>query len=422
MQNKALQATKGEKMKTFKVVMQLLFNIAKASQIKVKRGFADFYSDRIIQASSQPNIAKFIETLMKLLDVDITEIKDTNWIDFMKHQSKEESHSVLLWIRQNPKACAMFATLKKAEFLGLLREIEIELPENNIDLGRAPKPTEYDIGITFTCLSPLSHGSDQKAGNATLFRRKSVLTDKNNVLELPFYAGNALRGQIRDILATDYLDRLGIDSGKVEPEVELWLHYALYSGGALEDNSKAAKGIGKKLGNNGATKGKGMVELRNMIPMVSLLGTALGNRVIPGRLEFGDYKPHCLEWNNGNKSIAELIEWQYLTRRDDYEGHCDGENHAMIANTECLKEGVQLTGGIDCDEHITDLEKSCLGYALKQLSKKGYIGASNRRGFGKVQVEFNNLPSTKLYIDYLEKNKEKIRNYLIEIGGLDASN
>src|SRR5690606_39678566 len=85
---------------------------------------------------------------------------------------------------------------------------EVKLPEVSAG-GRATPRGDYMIGMRVTCETPLAHGADQKAGNATIFRRMQVLTDEGGVL-LPYYSGNALRGQVRDLLADHFLRSLGL--------------------------------------------------------------------------------------------------------------------------------------------------------------------------------------------------------------------
>jgi CRISPR/Cas system CSM-associated protein Csm3 (group 7 of RAMP superfamily) len=91
----------------------------------------------------------------------------------------------------------------------------------------------------------------------------------------------------------------------------------------------------------------------------------------------------------------------------------------MIANTECLKQGVTLTGGIDIDTHISELELSALGKGLQLMQQKGYIGANSNRGFGRVQIDIENLPDATLYENYLSENKEKIVQFLVKLGAYE---
>lgn len=396
--------------------LEALNAIQKHSQIGISRSKMDFYADKIVQASSQSSFLSFFETLSKLMDSDFEAFFPDARTALLESANSKHANSIYNWIRKNPRITAMIACLKYSEIQAAAESIIID-EIGEID-GVAIAQPDYDIKIKMSLTSPLSHGSDTKAGNATLFRRMSVLASNGNLLTLPFYAGNAFRGQLRDILADYFLKSIGISTNKTNPKVALWFFHALYAGGSLEENSKSAKAIEDYLGKNGGIRAEGLYQFRDTLPSLSLLGCALGNRILCGRAKFSDFRPSCKQWNNGNNDVSELFEWCYLTRREDHEGHEKGENASMIANTECLKNGVVLNGGIDIDTHISDLEKSALAKGLELMQQKGYIGADGRRGFGKVSVEIEGLPDSSLFDNYLTENKEKIMQYLTNIGAL----
>jgi hypothetical protein len=295
----------------------------------------------------------------------------------------------------------------------------IEIPAEMSQKGTAYPMSKYEIDIKITCNAPLSHGADVKAGNATMFRRMQVLSTTGNVLSLPFYAGNALRGQMRDLLANHFLKLLKLKPSRTNPPVNLWFFHALYAGGALEENSTQAKAIAEKTGKDGIVKPEGLHELRDMIPPISVMGSALGNRILSGRVRFGDFRPQCIEWANGNVAAGDLFEWTFLTRREDLESHASGENSSMIVNVETLKAGTVLDGGIDISEHATEIERACIGRGLRLLQRTGYLGAENRRGLGKADFEINEIPDYKSYDDYVKDNRDAIMQYLIEIKAIN---
>src|SRR5690606_5585852 len=107
----------------------------------------------------------------------------------------EDAPAVLAWMRQHPKIVAMICMLRDDDdYRDTIASIQI--PPLAATGGKALPAGTYDMPITVTCLSELAHGGDQKAGNATLFRRVQVLSDTGGILELPVYGGNALRGQM----------------------------------------------------------------------------------------------------------------------------------------------------------------------------------------------------------------------------------
>lgn len=401
----------------FYQVMRVLRYIAQNGSTKVSRNLSDFVSDKFLQLANEPTLLSFVDKFSTIMDASFEDMHPDMKVEIMPAITGENAQSILHWIRTYPKIAGMLATIGKWEAQKEaceMVEIEPYIRTNGIAIAQ-PK---FDIGIKLTTLSPLSHGDDNKAGNATLFRRMEVMTN-NGVVSLPYYAGNAFRGQLRDILADHFLESIGISARRDKPKVALWFFHALYAGGALEENSKSGKALASLMGDNGAVKADGIYQFRDTFPALSLFGVALGNRILTGRFKSADYRPACIEWANGDKPVNELLEWFYLTRREDHEGHEDDKNASMIANTECIKIGVTLIGGIDIDTHISDMELSALGKGLQLMQQKGYIGANSNRGFGRVQIDIENLPDSTLYENYLSENKEKIVQFLVKLGAYE---
>lgn len=394
--------------------LDMIRAIAQASNIKSKRAFADFFTDRIVQACTESTMLAGMERLAKTVDVQVSELYQPVVARFMANISY--GADVLQWLRNYPTIAAMIVTLKKDDYLEAIKELIIE-PASGKE-GIAPQIKAFDIPIKIECLSPFAHGGDNKAGNATLFRRQTILSDIGSILELPFYSGNAFRGTMRDILADHLLKSLGFTPRRDKPPVNLWFFHVVYAGGVLEESGGNLKSVMEKLGKNGAIKSGGIYEFRDTLPHLSLLGAAIGNRILSGRASFGDFRPRCVEYGTGDKLSHELFEWTFITRREDHEEH--EEHHGMIANTECLRTGVVMDGGIDISEHISELEKSALGMGLKLLSDMGKLGAENRRGLGSVNITVENMPDTSPYETYLAEKKKEIIKYLGEIDAIPS--
>lgn len=381
------------------------------------RGRLDMFADRLLKASSEPTLIKAMEHLFRAARVSVDEINPQLVSRVVALANTDCGTRILRWWREQAKLVTMIAATKdeaaRNEALA-----EITLPESKAG-GKAVARGPFRITLTAKCETALAHGADGKAGNATLFRRQRVLTTEGLTLDLPYYSGNAVRGQMRDLLADHLLTSIGMAPSRNSPPIALWFFYALYSGGALEEKSEATKAIQGRMGDNGATRAQGIREFREMLPALSLLGTALGNRVLPGRMQVGDLRPDCFEWNTGSQTpVAELMTWEYLTRREDLESH--DEHHGMIANTEVLRAGAQLVGGIDTDGAIRDVEDSALALGLTLLKQRGMLGAENRRGIGKVRIDFTGSADPALYLDHLATNKESIVSYLRDVGALSS--
>lgn len=399
-----------QRIKNMKNTIEIMNQIITTSQIEAKRGKTALAVDRLRQAASEATLLKCINRFFELMQSDMQYIRHDAYLEFMRSASSENANGILRSIRIEPAMFIMAATLKNPEERAEVSAL-IPIPPAGTG-GSIGKSPSYDLPIAVKMLSPLAHGADNKSGNATLFRRQQVIAENGSVLNLPYYDGNAFRGVLRDILADHFISALGLNPRRDTPPIALWFFYVLYSGGALEENSKAQKILTSKLGANGTVNSDGIYHFRNMLPAISALGAALGGRIISGRIKVGALRPLCIEWGNGDIPASELMDWSYLTRREKCENA--EENHSMIAMTEVLKAGTELTGGIDF-AHASDLEKSAVATGLELMRDIGIIGAESRRGYGKIEMSFENLPDSSLYKKFLNEKQKDIFSYLNEI-------
>lgn len=409
---------------TFKSIMDIIRSIRRNMVISGKGAVDDFFAGRITHAATCPTVMDMIEFLSKSVGASIEYTKSIDISNFVKAANSSDANAVLVWVREHPKITAMIARSKEEDYEGIIESIDIyEHGESISDGSTMPIGIKYDIPISMELLSPLIHGGDMKSGNATLFRRCQVITPTGRCMHLPFVAGNSLRGKLRDLLADHFLSSLGIPARRDVPFISLWFFHSLYSGGVLEEKSKSTDAIDKKLGKNGALRTDGLRQFRHMIPGMSILGSALGNKIICGRISVGDLRPQCIEWGTGDVPVAQIMDWKFITRRDDYEGRGDDDLHTgMIINMEVVKSGVVFDGGIDIDTHASGLEKSALATGLKLLQENGQMGAKNSCGFGKVQFSIQDVLDYITYEEFLREHKGEILEYLRNIGALaDAS-
>jgi hypothetical protein len=409
------------KTQAFKDVMTYLKSVSMSATTTGKhRGAADFLADRIIQASTQPNLLAFGERLEKLLGTECECLSPDISAGFVRAASGHHALALLLWLRAHPRIAAQMTMLSSRDgiFQKFLDDLDVENllgVQSGLQEDIAAVAPDWPISIHARCLSPLSHGSDAKGGNATLYRRMDVLGMGGTVMSLPFYAGNALRGQMRDLLADQLVAALG------KPQLALWFFHAIYSGGALEEGGAAAKALNKRMGDFGTVRAAGIRELRNMLPALSCLGAALGNKIISGRAMIGDLRPRCREWTgDGDVRADQLMDWNFLTRHDDNEERESSDKHqGMIVYIETLKTGTLLDGGADLSSHASELEESALGMAFNMLVTRGFLGAGNRQGFGKMAFTVTGAPDTAPYKEYLN-NIQKVKEYLSDIGAIEV--
>ena len=395
-----------------KTTVEFLQDVLSAAQIEGSRGRLDIFADRLVKSCSEPTLANALESLLRSVNARADKMYPPTSAAMMRLAASIDAPRVLRWIREQAKLVTMLAATNDAALVAEALA-EVQLPDAG-QFGAAAVRQPYAAQIRAACETPLAHGSDGKAGNATLFRRIDVLATNGVHMCLPYYSGNAVRGQMRDLMADHFLSSLGLPADRSKPAVALWFFYALYSGGALEEKSEATKALKKQLGDNGAIRAEGIRAFRDHLPALSLLGCALGNRVLPGHVQFADLRPVCMEWGQGKTPVAELMTWEFLTRREDHENHA--EHHGMIANTECLRAGAVLEGGVDMDSCMPEIERSALGCGLALLAKRGMLGAENRRGLGRVRIEMIGSPDPAPYESWLAERKPAILDYLEQIG------
>lgn len=398
--------------------LDLIRRLRDTTALKVNRNFGGFFADRLVQAFGRPTLIDAVEHLAQSLDAQIEYIGGAKVAAFIAEASGPQAPAILHWMREHPAIVAMIAALRSDEdYTQAIAAIPLDAAAVVDDGSVVSAQPRYDVPITVLVLSGLAHGSDRKAGNATLYRRRSVITDTGKHMALPVYAGNALRGQMRDLLGDHFLQALGLPADRARPALALWAFHVLYAGGVLEANAKADK----ELGSAGAVRADAIRDLRNHLPALSLLGSAIGSRIVSGRIQVGDLRPRCVEWGTGAARADELIEWTYLTRRDDYEGRQDDDAHAgMIATTEVLKAGTVMDGGIDIGSHASPIERACLARGLALLIERGLLGAENRRGIGKVRIGADLPADPAEYDAHLREHKAEILAYLERLGALSA--
>jgi len=402
--------------------MEAMGQIYRTAGIKATgSSLMELFETRIRQAASEPTLLRFLDRLSMLM---LSAPFQAEALPALADESQKSGPAMLAWIRDNIRIAAALAILsykKPSEFEDALASI----PLTDFDGDVWDYVPTAEVGMTIKTLTPLTHGGDEKAGNATMFRRMAVLARNGRPLLIPFYAGNAIRGQVRDLLADEFLTALGLTPSCSTPPVELWFFHTLYAGGSLTSEGVAPKKARKAAGiNEQAESIDRRADFRARIPMLSLLGMAMGNTIMDGKVDFLDAIPACLETGLGDTSYNDMLSWQFLTRRDDLDAPHD-ENTSMIANWEVLIPGVVLRSGVSTRPQITDLERSCLWSGLELLKKSGVLGGSVRRGWGRVEVSYTGMDgeavgdaAPELYRSWLRENASGLREFLADIGAI----
>lgn len=264
----------------------------------------------------------------------------------------------------------------------------------------------WRLHCRFTLRSPLSHIGETISTTAYLVE-EPVLSPRGAVESVFSYSGNAWRGQLRDLMASDLLARLA------NPTVALDAFHLLYSGGAI--------------GGTQQTNLDKARQMRRAIVPIALLGGGVGNQVLPGKMRVSNFYPACLEaplplyaWPNdprGRVSYRELTTEKSFSRKDDskdprYAAALEPPQPALTQGTlmgapepepskrkatgeaaqqmrmtvELLIAGTQLMGHIDLLD-TTETELGCLVAALEAFARSPHIGGQASRGHGLTALE-----------------------------------
>lgn len=270
---------------------------------------------------------------------------------------------------------------------------------------------------TFEAEAPISHGADTSAGitqrlRSNRFDVSDPATGERYSEDVPVISGNALRGQLRDLLAYDFLERV---SGTDDPlEVSDTLSNALYSGGALERGTGAGK-----------LRRRRIQSIREHVPMLSLLGTAIGSQMIEGKLDMGILLPLCMETRSytgrgdeETRSVYEaFVDTVYYTRRDDREGgrQEDEDVQQMRYRVHVLVPGTRFDHDMTLKDDPNEIERACLGHAFELFNDRPVIGGMAAKGHGRVNFEYDHLPDSAAYTEYVENHTGDIREFLTNL-------
>ncbi|RAP49679.1 MAG: hypothetical protein BZ138_07450 [Methanosphaera sp. rholeuAM270] len=276
----------------------------------------------------------------------------------------------------------------------------------------------------WTATAPIHHGGSDDYGTTKLIHVqptvvRNSITGEQEIDNIPCIHGNAVRGMLRRLVLDDFLTQIDyqLESKKV--------YHFLFTGGLLEAIDSADKG------SINLTKKK---EIRKYIPPLSLLGSALGNQMLQGKLKVGignivcDETKHYIEEDSPESfSAYNLKSIDFGTRLDDLEigrqierneDAEDQENpdqhNQMKYEFESLIRGTKFTHEFILEDMLPH-EYGCFSRMLELWHERPYIGGKSNTGYGKIKFEYNvpsDLPGSQVYLDYLEENKTDIQGFL----------
>ncbi|NHB86185.1 hypothetical protein G7085_21125 [Tessaracoccus sp. HDW20] len=126
---------------------------------------------------------------------------------------------------------------------------------------------------TATAQSSISHGSETR-GLITMLRRETIIGPDQTPITIPLISGNAFRGRLRRVAEQQLADVLGYHG-----KLTLAAAAALRSGGSLVKTNAAP------------ISGSRLADLRRLVPLIGIFGTAGAGRIIDGCLQVGKLIP-----------------------------------------------------------------------------------------------------------------------------------
>ena len=271
----------------------------------------------------------------------------------------------------------------------------------------------FRIEGTIIALSPIHHGGNEKTGASQLLRRQKFFVNGESK-EIPIISGNAVRGYTRRLVMDDLLKRVDF---KI---TNLSFYHSLFSGGVLEQKGKA-----------GYLNLELRKKTRELLPALSLYGASYGNQILPGKMKVKELLPLCEEMTNlvpkkftnyCKHDIYTFLDHTFFTRKEDLgtaglEKQEKDPTVQMIVDVEIFSPGTIFYHGFSL-EKATEIEISCLGHVISLWQNSAYIGGKSSSGFGEIRIEYEEVPSPKPYLDFIEQNKQDIRSLLEELNNL----
>lgn len=315
--------------------------------------------------------------------------------------------------------------------------------------------------MTVRALSSITHNGGESFGINAKFRREKMVQPDGKVEDVPIVSGNGMRGLLRDRGMLHMCRALGYglaESGAAPVGLTLQAFHFLFGGGSLTGDG------GKAINEEEARR------LREAIPLASVFGGAIGNRIMNGRVNIGKLIPVCLETRHilpeafqerAKNSMWDLLQEEMYTRKDDEknenlrgviderarllieqnravkakktttEPQADtGAHQQMMYYVETLCAGTEFFWEVHLMD-VSDMEYDAFMTAMVELIKHPYIGGKSAVGLGKIQIQAERMIETTTstaitnelgllvgqgYAAHLQARADEIRGILARMG------
>jgi len=261
----------------------------------------------------------------------------------------------------------------------------------------------------------IHHGGNEKTGSTPILRSIFMYVDGLGEVQIPYINGNAIRGKLRRMLMKDFFTNLDFNIEELNPK----LYHVFFSGGALESTEASVGVIDLELRR----------KIRRFFPPLALLGGAVGNQMIQGKLKVGHAFPVCREYKEflpdflqedprANKFVRSFCDEAFNTRRDDLRADRDENEQAvqMKVDFECFIPGTKFYHWF-ITEYTNESEDATFGRMMELFRQSPYVGGMASVGSGEVLFDYMpSFPSSEKYFAFISENKGTILELLDEVG------
>lgn len=291
------------------------------------------------------------------------------------------------------------------------------MSEDTAEDGRTEIGAVETVSGRATTVSQLHTGADGKTGNRQPLRTEKIrLPEEDRFVDVPFVAGNSVRGHLRRLLAEDLVQRLDYTV------TDERLFNLLRSGGALEKGGSSDIDVGLRR------------EIRDVVPVIDLLGGSTGNQMFSGTVDIHHMTLVCRENNYRTEqecddSWREFADGMFQTRMDDnpddtgmdvdfgFDFDADDDDAAgdqqMIYHFDTIVPGATFEHTVRFESYTTELARSCLLHGLRLWQNEGVIGAMSASGLGRIDIEYDtDLSGGDRYIEFVESRSGEITDAL----------
>jgi hypothetical protein len=261
------------------------------------------------------------------------------------------------------------------------------------------------IGL-FEAQSPIIH-TEETIGNVARIKRIKVL-DAGKPVSVPALSGNSFRGQLRDLIGDHFVEMVRENDSLVT--MSPLMYGVIFSGGVLKDKYK-------ELGTH-------MEALMQAVPLLRVMGSAFGDRMMPSKISVSHLVPLAQETasyladtlagfpENGHVLAQRLTEYRAnlpaaeeltfeegpLTRKKDEENPILTRNVAlegeaveqqqMIYHVECVAGGTMMLQRVGSKFPLSEVELGCLLDGLHAFARTPFVGGRGAAGYGRVDFAY----------------------------------